>query len=174
VFDICRQDGLGLRRSKWFGRNPHAEFVILKARFEVGHQYVDQVLLVLIELANVGTPWNVTNDGDSRVPRGIPLNGSSDACKRLKISSPCLPFLGLAPSPLHMSAHSRPPTLRNPQPIVLHRGLPHQFQALQNETLAKNGTLRSNNAQTAVVRKNNSRPLSGLLHQTVFVMQAPE
>jgi len=40
--------------------------------------------------------------------------------------------------------------------------------------LIKPGDLRSIVAESVVVRKNKSRPLSGLLHQSVFVMQATE
>src|SRR5215467_4594787 len=85
VFNISCQGSLGLLRAQWFGGNPHAELVILKAGFEIGDQNVDQVPLVPIELAEVRTPRDITNGGDPGVPPFTRFNGYS-GIRRLRMS----------------------------------------------------------------------------------------
>src|SRR5215468_823534 len=52
-----------------------------QARFEIGNQNVDQILFVLIELAEVSTPRDITNGGDPCVPHFTRFNGYSGICR---------------------------------------------------------------------------------------------
>src|SRR6516225_1408894 len=79
-FNISCQSSLGLRSAKWFGSDPNADLVILEAHFEIGDQSVDQFLPVLVELAEVSTPRDITNSGDPCVPHFIRFNGCSGIC----------------------------------------------------------------------------------------------
>jgi len=42
--------------------DPHAEFVVLQASLEIGHQSIKQILSGLVELAEVGPPGDLADD----------------------------------------------------------------------------------------------------------------
>ena len=54
-------------RAERLGGHPHAEFVILEPGLEIADQDVNQVLLLLIELAEMCTPRRIADYAESGV-----------------------------------------------------------------------------------------------------------
>ncbi len=62
---------LSLGYHKGLGGNPHAEFIILQTGFEIGDKYINQILLGLIKLAEVGTPGHAANHIDATISKFV-------------------------------------------------------------------------------------------------------
>jgi hypothetical protein len=67
--DCVSQRPTPIRFGYRIANDPHAEFIVLQSRFEIGDQDVEKVFRSFVKMAKMGTPGNVPNCADPGTPQ---------------------------------------------------------------------------------------------------------